>query len=96
MNAPAKKVRPPVTPYLLKPFIPWLVEQKDRTDPVGKLARDTAAMMGFGVKVETYKQIKSHMAKHGASQQAMAALRMAHAEYRGYKYTPRLSHAGVV
>ena len=91
MNAVAKKARPPAVPYLQKPFVSWLVEQKNRADQVGQLARDTAAMIGFGVKAETYKHIKNHMTSHCASQQAMAALRMAHAEYRGYQYTPRLS-----
>lgn len=87
---PAKKKKPEAK----KTFVSWLLKQKDRTDPIGQLAKETAAMIGSDGAIETYKVVKIQMHRHRASQVAMASLKMAHAEYQGGQYIPRKNFGG--
>lgn len=71
-------------------FYAWLLEQSDRDDPVGDLARDTRDdrirlkdYCPHPTKAQNHRGIRRHMAQwHHACDAALAAVDAAYEEYR--------------
>lgn len=63
-------------------FFEWLMEQTDRDDPIGDLARDAKSDMRFPVSATHFGRVLGHLAAMGAGQPAKQALQEAWGEYR--------------
>ena len=73
-------------------FIPWLLEQKYRDEPIGDLASDLAGDMEYNDDINAtshFEELKSHLYSMNACCDAISALKEAYKEWRYMRRTYR-------
>jgi uncharacterized protein YozE (UPF0346 family) len=66
-------------------FYRWLVNQKDRNDPIGDLSNDILLDKNFPLDTSSLNLLRDHLTRKSACNEAIQALEEAHQEFNGIK-----------